>query len=120
VLTIAGNDTTRNSTSAERPALDELFRWATTIPTMRRTATMNTRLGDAEIDEGDEGDEGDEVMMFYVSGNWDERAFDWPERLDLTRTPNRHLGFGGAGAQLHRSLAFLAVAHKRQLGGGLQ
>jgi cytochrome P450 len=113
VLTVAGNDTTRNSTSAtlkaltdfpdqrqlllddfethQRTALDELFRWATPIPTMRRTATADTRLGDVEIAEGDK------VIMFYVSGNWDERAFDHPQRLDLTRSPNRHLAFGGAG-----------------------
>ena len=101
VLTVAGNDTTRNSTSAalkaltdfpdqkrlllddfeacQKTAMDELFRWATPIPTMRRTATMDTRLGDAEIAKGDK------VIMFYVSGNWDERAFDHPERLDLTQ-----------------------------------
>jgi cytochrome P450 len=113
VLTVAGNDTTRNSTSAalkaltdfpgqkrlllddfeacQKTAMDELFRWATPIPTMRRTATMDTRLGDAEIAKGDK------VIMFYVSGNWDERAFDHPERLDLMRSPNRHVAFGGAG-----------------------
>lgn len=50
-----------------------------------------TRLGDVEIAEGDK------VIMFYVSGNWDERVFDHPEQLDLTRAPNRHLAFGGAG-----------------------
>jgi cytochrome P450 len=52
---------------------------------------MDTRLGDAEIAEGDK------VIMFYVSGNWDERVFDHPERLDLTRSPNKHVAFGGAG-----------------------
>ena len=113
VLTVAGNDTTRNSTSAtlkaltdfpdqkrlllddfeacQKTAMDELFRWATPIPTMRRTATLDTRLGDAEIAEGDK------VIMFYVSGNWDEQVFDHPERLDLMRSPNRHVAFGGAG-----------------------
>lgn len=113
VLTVAGNDTTRNSTSAalkaltdfpdqkrlllddfeacQKTATDEIFRWATPIPTMRRTATMDTRLGDAEIAKGDK------VIMFYVSGNWDERVFDHPERLDLMRSPNKHVAFGGAG-----------------------
>ena len=36
-------------------------------------------------------------MLFYHSGNRDERAFDHPWRFDVTREPNRHLGFGGGG-----------------------
>ena len=36
-------------------------------------------------------------MLFYHSGNRDERAFEDPWRFDVTRSPNRHLGFGGGG-----------------------
>ena len=35
--------------------------------------------------------------MFYSSGNWDTEVFDHPERFDLSRSPNPHLGFGGGG-----------------------
>jgi cytochrome P450 len=35
--------------------------------------------------------------MFYHSGNRDERAFEHPWVFDVTRNPNRHLGFGGGG-----------------------
>jgi cholest-4-en-3-one 26-monooxygenase len=36
--------------------------------------------------------------MFYRSANFDEDVFDSPERFDITRSPNPHLGFGGTGA----------------------
>ena len=36
-------------------------------------------------------------MLFYHSGNRDETAFEDPWRFDVTREPNRHLGFGGGG-----------------------
>jgi cytochrome P450 len=37
---------------------------------------------------------GDFAMLLLASGNRDEDAFDHPDRLDLGRTPNNHLGFG--------------------------
>jgi len=37
------------------------------------------------------------VVLFYHSGNRDERAFEDPWRFDVRRDPNRHLGFGGGG-----------------------
>ena len=36
-------------------------------------------------------------MLFYNSANRDEGAFDEPERFDVTRSPNYHVGFGGPG-----------------------
>jgi cytochrome P450 len=35
--------------------------------------------------------------MFYESGNRDAEAFERPERFDLSRSPNPHVGFGGGG-----------------------
>jgi cytochrome P450 len=35
--------------------------------------------------------------MFYSSGSFDDAAFDAPQRFDLARKPNPHLGFGGGG-----------------------
>jgi cytochrome P450 len=113
LLMIAGNDTTRQSTShgmraltdfpdqrawlmADLPgrmpsAVEEIVRWATPIMTFRRTAARDTELGGVPITEGDK------VIMFYASANWDETVFDAPERFDLSRSPNPHVSFGGGG-----------------------
>jgi cholest-4-en-3-one 26-monooxygenase len=59
------------------------------------------------------------VGLFYRSANFDEQVFDAPERFDIGRHPNPHLGFGGAGtdyclganlAQLEIDLIFNAIA----------
>src|ERR1700692_3341655 len=36
--------------------------------------------------------------LFYRSANFDEDVFDDPQRFDILRDPNPHLGFGGTGA----------------------
>jgi cytochrome P450 len=46
--------------------------------------------------------------LFYASANRDAEVFDDPDRFDVGRTPNRHLGFGWAehyclGAHLARA-----------------
>jgi cytochrome P450 len=57
-------------------------------------------------------------VMFYPSGNWDTEAFDHPDRFDLRRSPNPHLGFGGGG--LHFCLgAHVARAQLRAIFGEL-
>lgn len=113
LLMIAGNDTTRQSTSHgmkaltdfrdERawlvedldarlaPAVEEIVRWATPIMTFRRTAARDCELGGQTITAGDK------VIMFYASANWDTEVFDSPERFDLSRSPNPHVSFGGGG-----------------------
>jgi len=53
--------------------------------------------------------------MWYCSANRDEAVFDAPERFDVTRAPNDHVGFGGPGphfclgAQLARLEARVAL-----------
>jgi cytochrome P450 len=63
----------------------------TTVIHFRRTATADTRIGEAEISAGDK------VVMWYESADRDPRAFDEPTRFDVTRSPNDHLGFGAGG-----------------------
>ncbi len=111
LLSVAGNETTRNAIShgmlaffdhpeqwelfcAERhqTAPDEIVRWATPVTVFQRTAKADTMLGGQEIKKGQR------VGMFYRSANFDEEVFDAPERFDITRSPNPHLGFGGTGA----------------------
>lgn len=113
LLAVAGNDTTRQTASHAIKALtdfpeqrawlledfddrigtavEEFVRWATPVMTFRRTAAVDTELGGQQIAAGEK------VVMFYSSGNWDTEVFDRPERFDLSRKPNPHLGFGGGG-----------------------
>jgi cytochrome P450 len=113
LLSVAGNDTTRHTTSHAMRALtlhpdqrqmlmadleermpvavEEFVRWATPVMTFRRTTTRPVELHGQSVGEGEK------VVLFYGSANRDERAFDEPSRFDVTRDPNRHLGFGGGG-----------------------
>ncbi|HVB41633.1 MAG TPA: cytochrome P450 [Streptosporangiaceae bacterium] len=111
LLSVAGNETTRNAIShgmlaffdhpeqwdlyvAQRPetTADEIVRWATPVTVFQRTVKADTVLGGQEIKKGQR------VGMFYRSANFDEDVFEAPERFDITRSPNPHLGFGGTGA----------------------
>jgi cytochrome P450 len=113
LLSVAGNDTTRNTISHTMKALtdfpdqrawlmedfegrigtaiDEFIRWASPVMTFKRTVTQDTELNGQAIAAGEK------VVMFYPSGNRDERVFDRPWEFDLSRTPNKHLAFGGGG-----------------------
>jgi cytochrome P450 len=109
----AGNDTTRYSLAAAIHAMtqqpevlaqmqnnegnvweaapDECVRWASPATYFRRTATRDVTLHGKTIRAGDK------VLYWFVSGNRDETAFDAPNRVNMLRTPNRHLGFGQGG-----------------------
>jgi cytochrome P450 len=113
LLSVAGNDTTRHTTSHAMRALtvhpeqrallmedlderlpaavEEFVRWASPVMTFRRTTTREVELHGQRLAAGEK------VVLFYHSGNRDERAFEDPWRFDVTRDPNRHLGFGGGG-----------------------
>jgi cytochrome P450 len=112
LFAVAGNDTTRNSTThgvrffADDPAewarlqadpellpsaVEEIVRCASPVIHFRRTATRDTEVSGQAIAEGDP------VVLFYESANYDEAAFDDPFRFDISRQPNRHVGFGGGG-----------------------
>jgi methyl-branched lipid omega-hydroxylase len=113
LLVVAGNETTRTAIShgmlelTRRPdqraawmadidtvsptAVEEIVRWATPVIHFRRTAVVDAVVGGQQIKAGDK------VVMFYNSANRDERVFDDPFRLDVTRTPNEHAGFGAGG-----------------------
>lgn len=73
-------------------AIEEIVRWSSPVPYMRRTATREVHIGSATIAEGDK------VVLWYLSGNHDERVFSEPANFDFTR-PNvsAHIGFGARG-----------------------
>jgi len=112
LLSVAGNETTRNLIShgilalidnpdqlaklrADRslmgPAVEEMLRWGTPVMNFRRTATHDTELGGQQIKEGDK------VVFWHISANRDESVFEDPYTFDVTRTPNEHVAFGSGG-----------------------
>ncbi|HVY09935.1 MAG TPA: cytochrome P450 [Mycobacteriales bacterium] len=71
-------------------AVEEVVRWANPLHYFRRTATKDTVLGGTEIAAGDA------VAMYYTSCNRDEDVFPDSQSFDISRKPNKHLGFGQA------------------------
>ena len=117
LLTVGANDTTRTSiaggleavvdqglyqTLRENRALlpsaiTEIIRFVTPVVHQRRTALSDTELAGKQIRKGDK------VVMFYVSGNRDESAFEHPDQLILDRTAPRLLSFGSG---IHHCIGF--------------
>ncbi|ORV21443.1 cytochrome [Mycolicibacterium confluentis] len=69
-------------------AIEEMLRWTSPSPSKRRTATRAVSLGGCAIEAGQK------VQIWEGSANRDPLVFDEPERFDVTRKPNPHLGFG--------------------------
>jgi cytochrome P450 len=112
VLMVAGNETTRNAITGGMLALsrfpeqrqlmldnladeafmataaDELVRYVTPVLGFIRTVTVDHEYRNTTLKEGDR------ILMLYGGANRDPRVFTDPDVLDLTRSPNPHLGFG--------------------------
>ena len=107
----AGQETTRNSLTAgmaelikdpvqfhrlrNEPALlqtlpDEFVRWRSPVTHVLRTATADVEFGGQKVREGDW------LVAWIASANRDESVFADPDRFDIGRQPNLHLGFGAA------------------------
>ena len=122
LLISGGNETTRNATSRgilallDRPdeierfhaapeallesLVDEVVRFTSPVIQFVRTATRDTTVGGQTVRAGQM------VVLWYPSANRDERAFADPDRLDIARQPNDHVGFGhGAHFCLGANLA---------------
>ena len=118
LMVAAGNDTTRYTMAAgmqallDRPHLfaelhaappeadrwttltEEILRWGSVTMHFRRTATRDTELAGQPIAAGDK------VVMWFISGDYDERQFADPYRFDPDRDPNDHMAFGRGGPHL--------------------
>jgi cytochrome P450 len=110
LLTVGGNDTTRNTITGSVYALNknpdqyaklranpdlipsmvsETIRWQTPLAHMRRRALADYELGGKLIRKGDK------VVMWYVSGNRDDEVIENPEAYIIDRPrPRQHLSFG--------------------------
>ena len=112
LLTVAGNETTRNLMSGamhaffQNPeqwqrllddrsllpsAVDEMLRFVTPVMNFRRTAMVDAELSGTTIAAGDK------VVFFHASANRDEDVFNNPNTFDVGRDPNPHIAFGGGG-----------------------
>jgi cytochrome P450 len=113
LLVVAGNETTRNAISwglkllTDHPeqrriwlddldgvtagAVEEIVRWASPVIYMRRTLAVDAVLGGQDMTAGDK------VLLFYWAANRDPAHFTDPDAFDVRRSPNPHVGFGGAG-----------------------
>lgn len=69
-------------------AVDEFLRFDSPLHLFERTATEDTEVGGVPIKQGQK------IAALLGSANRDEEIFDKPTSLDLTRTPNPHIGFG--------------------------
>ncbi|HEX3946657.1 MAG TPA: cytochrome P450 [Acidimicrobiales bacterium] len=112
LLTVAGNETTRNLMSGALHAFfqfpdqwqrllgdrslvpsaaEEMLRFVTPVMNFRRTATSDLELRGTALKEGDK------VVFFHASGNRDEDVFENGDLFDVGRDPNPHIAFGGGG-----------------------
>jgi cytochrome P450 len=135
LLAVAGNDTTRTATShgmvllSEHPeqrhrwqadleamtssAVEEIVRCASPVTYMRRTVAEPVSLSGRDLEPGDR------MVLFYAVANRDPAAFPDPDRFDVGRDPNFHVGFGGPGPHYclgaHLARRELAVAFRHLL-----
>ncbi|CAB4757017.1 unannotated protein [freshwater metagenome] len=113
LLVVAGNETTRNAAThafwqlaldpSQRAlwssdidrytagAVEEIVRGSSPVQHFRRTATRDTEISGQPIKKGDK------VVLWFGAANRDPAVFADPDRFDIERTPNDHLGFGAGG-----------------------
>lgn len=92
-----------------KSTVEETVRYAgPASATLMRWAWEDVPMGDQIIQKGDA------VNAFLLSTNRDPEIFDEPDRFDITRQPNPHLGFGAGihyclGAPLARMEGAIAL-----------
>jgi cytochrome P450 len=99
----------RSDPEVTRSGVEEMLRYVSPVQLTGRALTEDCEFGGVEFAAGDF------AMLLLASGNHDPDQFDDPERFDVTRTPNNHLGFGFGihhclGAPLARMETQVALA----------
>jgi cytochrome P450 len=89
-------------------AVEEFLRFEAPTHAMARIVRIDHEMGGTQLKAGDR------VFAMINAANRDEAEFIAPDRLDIGRTPNRHLTFGQGihfclGAQLARLEARIAL-----------
>lgn len=115
LLSVAGNETTRNAIShgmlalIEHPdqyrklvdnpdlidsTVEEILRWSTPVMHFKRTTTTEATIAGVTIPANEP------VVFWHISANRDDTVFDNPLTFDIARDPNLHtlhVAFGGGG-----------------------
>jgi cytochrome P450 len=71
-----------------RSGIEEMLRFVSPVQLTGRALIENCEFGGVEFEAGDF------LMLLIASANHDPAQFGDPERFDVTRAPNNHLGFG--------------------------
>lgn len=90
------------------PAIEESLRFNTSAQRFGRTVRRAIELHGKRLRVGDK------VVLAFGSGNRDHRKFPNPDRYDIERRPQGHLGFGAGkhfclGSQMARMVTELAM-----------
>lgn len=140
IVFTAGHDTTRNAISGglqallenqdqlaylcanpteevAKRAVEEVVRWTSPVNYMKRYLLEDVELHGKKLRAGEN------LIMYYGSANRDDTVFEDPFTFDITRHPNRHLGFGtgehfclGAHvARLSQRALYLELANRVEL-----
>jgi cytochrome P450 len=73
-----------------RTAVEEFVRWESPVAVTYRHFTHDVEVAGVRIPAGDP------IWLLLLSANHDESRFDDPDAIDVTRSPNNHIAFGGA------------------------
>ncbi len=89
-------------------AVEEFLRYDTPLQRNRRVAATDIEFGGKQIKQGEL------ILQILGAANRDPEQFPDPDRLDIRRQPNRHIGFGKGihfcvGAPLARLEAPIAI-----------
>jgi len=68
--------------------VEELIRYDSPLQLFERTAIEDTVIGDVRVAKGEK------IAALLGAANRDPAVFDEPDRFDVTRSDNPHLGFG--------------------------
>jgi cytochrome P450 len=90
------------------PAIEESLRFNTSAQRFKRVVMRETTLHGRTLRAGDK------IALAFGSGNRDERKFPDPDRFDIDRRPQGHLGFGSGkhfclGSQMARLVTEVAM-----------
>src|SRR5439155_10769574 len=91
-----------------RPAVEELLRFYPPVQLTGRIPLEDVVIGGVQVRRGQQ------VVALVGAANRDPAQFAQPDRLDLSREPNRHIAFGGGihhclGAALARAEGQVAI-----------
>ena len=78
----------RNDPSVVRSGIEEMLRYYPPVQLTGRVALEDMEVGGAEMKAGEFN------MLLIGSANRDAEVFDSPDKFDVTRADNNHLGFG--------------------------